>query len=71
MKFEVPEPAEWAEYVERGDKNPAKPVWVNEDLKNKNEKSKSRNNNLLLGERRLSKKDKAHMNFIESGKRYR
>ena len=71
MKFEVPEPAEWAEYVERGDKNPAKPVWVNEDFKNKIERSKSRNNNLFLGERRLSRKDKAHMNYIESGKRYR
>jgi len=71
MKFEVPEPDTWTAYVEKGDKHPAKPVWVNEEIKNKNEKSKSGKNDLLLGERRLSKKDKAHMNFIESGKRHR
>ena len=27
MKFEVPEPAEWSTYVEKGDLHPKKPVW--------------------------------------------
>ena len=65
MKFEVPEPQEWSSYVEKGDKHPKKPVW---DLP----QSKTHHNDeLKLGQRRLSAKDKAHMDFIKSGKSYR
>lgn len=70
MKFEVAEPEEWFEYVKRGDKNPKKPLWVQERINIKNEKKNS-GSDLKLGEKRLSRKDKAHMNFIESGKKFR
>ena len=65
MKFEVPEPQEWSSYVEKGDKRPKKPVW---DLP---QSKPHHNDELKLGQRRLSAKDKAHMDFIKSGKSYR
>ena len=74
MKFEVPEPAEWSDYVKRGDRHPKKPVW---DLPQNNPHtahSASRGQHqdeLKLGQRRLSAKDKAHMDFIKSGKSFR
>ena len=67
MKFEVPEPSEWAEYVKKGDKHPKKPVW---DLP-QNRPATTHRDELKLGQRRLSAKDKAHMDFIKSGKNYR
>lgn len=65
LKFEVPEPKEWLEYVKNGDFHPQKTLWDKSEikkLKNKNE--------LQLGQKRLTRKDKAHLNFIESGKKY-
>jgi len=53
MRFEVKEPSEWAEYVQKGD-------FYSEKTK-KAEK-------ILKVPRRLSAKEKAHMNFIEQGK---
>ncbi len=67
MKFEVPEPEEWSTYVQKGDPHPEKPVW---DLPH-NRPGKSHHEELKLGQRRLSAKDKAHMDFIKSGKSYR
>ena len=64
MRFEVPEPAEWKAYVEKGDLHPAEPSWNSARRSGpKNQKS------FTLGQKRLSAKDKAHMNFIELGKR--
>ena len=67
MKFDVPEPEEWSEYVKMGDPHPKKPVW---DL-SQNRQSSSHHDELKLGQRRLSAKDKAHMDFIKSGKSFR
>lgn len=66
LKFEVPEPIEWLEYVKKGDFHPQKTLWN----KSKIEKTKNKNE-LQLGQKRLSRKDKVHLNFIESGKKYR
>lgn len=67
MLFEVPEPNEWAEYAARGDKHPAIPVWI----ESKSEKNiKADKNELKLGERKLSRKSAAHMDFIQQGKNH-
>ena len=73
MKFEVPEPKEWEEYVLKGDAHPKKPVWdLQQNKKDASNKSgHSHHDELKLGQRRLSAKDKAHMDFIKSGKSYR
>lgn len=72
MKFEVPEPVQWAEYVTKGDAKPEKPIWLqNENKSSYGKTHKNEKNNVSLGERRLSRKDKAHMNFIESGKKFK
>lgn len=63
MKFEVPEPEEWTEYVIRGDKHPALPVWC--------EKKSFHTEEVQLGQKRLTRKDTAHMDFIQAGKRKR
>lgn len=60
MKFEVPEPKEWKLYVEKGDFEKAKPKKSNFT---KNKKIS------VAAPRRLSAKEKAHMSFIEIGKR--
>lgn len=68
MKFEVPEDPEWLSYVQKGDKNPKTPAWAPESAP----KTKGRRFDEEipdLGPKRLSAKDKAHMNFIEQGKR--
>lgn len=71
MVFEVPEPAEWKDYVEKGDKHPKKPVWAPEnEHKGKAFTNPKKDEEVLLGSKRLSKKDKAHMNFIEAGKKH-
>lgn len=61
MKFEVAEPEEWEEYVLRGDRNSQKPVW--------SEKKQPRKEELNLGQKRLSRKEASHMDFIQAGKR--
>lgn len=66
LKFEVPEPSEWEDYVKKGDFNPKKTLWSDTKIKKSNSK-----NELQLGQKRLSRKDKAHLNFIESGKKFR
>jgi len=63
LRFEAAEPAEWKAYVEKGDLHPLTPAWaVEKKLSHKKE-------SLELGKKRLSSRDKAHMNFIEQGKR--
>ena len=69
MKFEVPEPDEWEAYVKRGDFHPEPAIW-NKTFSVKGRNSKARNE-LQLISKRLTAKDKAHMNFIESGKKRR
>lgn len=60
LVFEVEEPKEWGEYVLKGDLHPQKPLWHQHQ---KNEKKE-----IILNEKRLTKKNMAHMNYIESGK---
>lgn len=71
MKFEVPEPEEWTSYVEKGDKHPKTPVW---DLERKGKNTKARkhsdNENLELGQRKMTRKQAAHMDFIQQGKKF-
>ncbi|MCQ2593125.1 MAG: RluA family pseudouridine synthase [Treponema sp.] len=75
LKFEVAEPEEWAEYVKKGDVKPETPVWM---VKNNLDGEKRRTKNHYedyssrdFSQKRLSAKDKAHMNYIESGKKHR
>ena len=69
LKFEVSEPEQWVEYVKKGDLHPAKTVWETGFTEQK--KQKHHSEKIDFGERRLTRKDKAHMNFIESGKKYK
>lgn len=62
LRFEVAEPAEWKIYVEKGDLHPAVPSW--REGKGNSFKQES----FSLGRKRLTAKDRAHMNFIEIGK---
>ena len=87
LKFEVAEPEEWKEYVEKGDFHPETPVWAlskkerfqneNHSRSGKNTDPKDRNiqtfddEKIDLGRKRLSAKEKAHMNFIEQGRERR
>ena len=64
MRFEAAEPAEWKIYVEKGDLHPANPEWFSGKGK-----PFKKQETFTLGKKRLSAKDKAHMNFIEQGKR--
>ena len=75
LRFEVAEPEEWKKYVEKGDKHPEPPIWKQE----KSEKEHVRfhkhaavesfdGGKVELGKKRLSAKDKAHMDFIQQGK---
>ena len=63
MRFEAAEPKEWKSYVERGDFHPASPAWIAEK-----EKSFKKAESFSLGKKRLSAKDRAHMDFIAQGK---
>ena len=76
MKFEVPESEEWLAYVQQGDSHPVTPVWIQELNRQFDNgagehfhKQGQEEQSLQLGPKRLSKKEKAHMNFIEQGKR--
>ena len=73
MKFEVPEPEEWSEYVKKGDFHPKKPVWdLPQNIKDFSNKSgHTHHEEIKLGQRRLTAKDKAHMDFIKSGKSFK
>lgn len=74
LKFEVPEPDSWLEYVKNGDKNPETPVWIAElnnyfDSNDQHFHKKGVDGGLKLGTRPLTTRQKAHMNFIEQGKK--
>ena len=76
MKFEVPEPEEWARYVEKGDRQPTPPVWQPADSRRHGGKAShsshsraSQEASFSLGKKRLSRKEAAHLNFIQQGKR--
>ena len=70
MKFEVPEPDAWTEYVKKGDNHPLVPSWKSE--RRDNHKNHSHENDAAkLDNRPLTGKQKSHMNFIERGKNYR
>ena len=80
MKFEVAEPDEWLEYVKRGDLNPEVPVWVKgfegkkHQVDNKSQKYKNHYNDdsgIELGQKRLSRKEDSHLDFIQAGKKRR
>ncbi len=70
MKFEVPEDPQWLEYVKKGDFKPRTPVWEKE-FKSQRSAKKAKADDIDLGQKRLSRKDKAHMNFIQQGKAHR
>ncbi len=79
MHFEVKEPAQWLEYVKKGDEHPQTPVWIqalnnifeNSSGEHFHSRANSKNPKVELGQKRLSRKDRAHMNFIEAGKKDR
>ena len=60
-------------YVKKGDKHPQVPVWEKEfKSKNSSTHSHKSNSEILkenLGEKRLSRKDRVHMGYIQSGKK--
>ncbi len=76
MKFEVPEPDEWAEYVKKGDPNPQPPVWSAKNPYNAELKQRQRQMEKALAKKqeekqnppRLSAKQKSRMDFIAQGK---
>ncbi|MCQ2576172.1 MAG: RluA family pseudouridine synthase [Treponema sp.] len=70
MVFEVPEPEAWADYAKKGDVHAEKPVWISsEGGRAYGSKSQSRKSDeLKLGQKRLSRKEAAHMGFIQAGK---
>ena len=72
MKFEVPESEEWSEYVSRGDKHPEKTVWDSErnSQHHKNQHEKKADNEMPF-ERKLTRKQTAHMDFIKKGQNHR
>ena len=67
MKFEVKEPKSWLDYVKKGDTHAAKFAPKTEKSKTKHKSIQS----LDLGKKRLTRKQAAHMNFIEQGKYHR
>lgn len=64
MRFEVPEPAEWRAYVEKGDTE----VSFSAKGKFQDKRFDRKKESLSLGKKRLSARDKAHMDFISIGK---
>ncbi|MBO4404798.1 MAG: RluA family pseudouridine synthase [Treponema sp.] len=61
MKFEVPEPAEWEEYVKKGDLHPKTPVW-------KQERISSSKKDFVPPKNIPSRKENRKMDFIQRGK---
>ena len=69
MKFEQPEPAEWQEYVERGDRHPELPVWFKEVRNSKNfKKSEKLPAQKTIDQTRSARKAARKMDFISRGK---
>lgn len=68
MVFEVAEPEEWLEYVKHGDLHPQKPVWEVEKMGKSAFKGNKKD--IDVGPKKLTGKDRAHMNFIEQGKKF-
>lgn len=75
LRFEVAEPEEWKKYVEKGDKHPEIPIWKQEKSEKEHVRFHKHANvesfdggKVELGKKRLSAKDKAHMDFIQQGK---
>lgn len=75
MRFEVEEPRSWLEYVRAGDSHPKTPVWIEKvngyfDT-NRGAHFHGKKNAVSLGKKRVSKKDRAHKDFIQQGKEFR
>ena len=71
MHFEMPEPAEWEQFVMSARKKLRETKTEKNRTENKNRqphKTQHLANEIKLGKKRLTRKDKAHMNFIEQGK---
>ena len=68
LKFEVPEPPEWLSYALKGDPHPAIPVWDTTPRHN-HEGKNHREEESFSAEKRLSRKDKVHMGYIQAGKK--
>lgn len=64
MRFEVPEPKEWKIYVEKGDTS----TESKNSPRSKSGKPFKKQESFTPAKRRLSAKDKAHMDFITQGK---
>ncbi len=64
MKFEVPEPQEWAEYVDRGDPHPRTPIW----LEPQKPKARQEISPMPHG---VSRRETRRMDFIARGKLHR
>lgn len=62
LRFDIPEPQEWLDYVKKGDPKPELPVWLQ-----KNQSSHKAEKITITGE---SRKSLRHMNFIERGKHF-
>lgn len=69
MKFEVPEPEEWLQYVKKGDSHPAVPVWQKAFTeKHPAVKRNHGNDAKLVPKEYVSGKKLAHMSFMERGR---
>lgn len=66
MKFEIPEPDEWKNYAEKGDKHPQTPIWQKE--KNINSRKDRKDFENTYEKLKFTKKASAHMDFIQKGK---
>ena len=71
LKFEVPEPKTWRDFVKKGDFQPKKHETAAGTKQKKATRSRNSIKGVDLGEKRLSRKDLAHMDFIERGKHRR
>ena len=71
MKFEVAEPKEWLDYVIKGDLKPKTPVWISSSSGRSHKQNNHKNEKIELGEKRLSRKEQSHLDFIQAGKKRR
>jgi 23S rRNA pseudouridine1911/1915/1917 synthase len=67
MKFEIAEPAEWLEYVQKGDPHPVQPVWFATGKETESSKPHKKPQEMT---KRISGKKLAEMDFITRGKLY-
>ena len=63
LRFEVPEPDTWAEYVKAGDKHPEPAIWRQE-----HGRSQRPDRPPVVQQKRLSRKELSRMDFIAQGK---